>query len=857
MYPVLEIVPELKAQFIQQKILILQAPPGAGKSTVLPLQLMNENWLQKKIIMLEPRRLAARSVAMRMAQLLDEEVGETVGYRVRFENKVSAKTRIEVVTEGILTRMVQTDSTLEDVGLVIFDEFHERSLQADLALALCLQVQSLLRDDLKLLIMSATLDGEKISGVLNNAPILTSLGRQYPITYRYINPDKDLRLTQNVARVIRKALKDETGDVLVFLPGAGEIQHVQNLLESENISGVVPLYGDLPFKKQQEAILPHPQGLRKIVLATSLAETSLTIEGITTVIDSGYARVPKFDPRSGLTRLETVRVTRDAAYQRAGRAARLGPGVCYRLWPEAIHNMLQPNRQPEILEADLASLVLELANWGVNDLNELTWITPPPPGAISQARELLHDLEALEENKITARGKEMLKLPTHPRIAHMLLLGLDSKAQPNSARHTGLVPVSPRVPSALGSRHEAAMTDGLLSLSTDLASLLEERDPLPKEAGADLSLRVEVLRKWRAGERVNADRNVLERIERIAANWRKIFKLNVDNTIPPDSEVGRLIAEAYPERIAQQQTKQSERYKLANGRVVKLPEHDALAREPWLAVAHLDAGMNEGKIFLAASLDETDLQHRATETETVKWDATRGMVVAQLEKKIGNTILSSKPMQQISEPKRVAVLLNALREEGFKLIGWDEAHTEWQNRILSLRVWRKDEAWPNVTTENLLATANVWLTPYLNNITKRSELQKLDLQNILIGLLPWDLQPKAEKLAPVRLLVPSGSQIKLTYYNHGAAPVMEVRLQEMFGLLETPTINEGRTKILLHLLSPGYKPVQVTQDLKSFWQTTYHEVRKELRMRYPRHHWPDDPWTAEAVRGVKKRTPHP
>lgn len=854
-YPLLEIVPQLKAQFDQQKIIILQAPPGAGKSTVLPLQIMNEPWLaSKKIVMLEPRRLAARSVAMRMAQLLDEEVGETVGYRVRFENKVSAKTRVEVVTEGILTRMIQTDNALEDVGLVIFDEFHERSLQADLALALCLQVQSLLRDDLRVLIMSATLDGEKISGVLSNAPILTSLGRQYPITHQYINPDKELRLPQNVARVIRKALKEQQGDVLVFLPGAGEIQHVQQLLEAENVSGIVPLFGDLPFKKQQEAILPHPQGFRKIVLATSIAETSLTIEGITTVIDSGYARVPKFDPRSGLTRLETVRVTRDAADQRAGRAARLGPGVCYRLWPEATHHILQPNRQPEILEADLASLMLELANWGVTNLNELTWITSPPPGAINQARELLHTLEALADNKITARGKEMLKLPTHPRIAHMLLAGQDSKAQTNSARHTGLVPVSPVVPFTPGSRHKAAMTDGPLSLATDVASLLEERDPLPKEAGADLSLRIEVLRKWRAGERVNADRNVLERIERIASNWRRIFKLNVDNTLPPDSEVGRLIAEAYPERIAQQQEKQSERYKLANGRIVKLPAHDALARERWLAVAHLDAGSTEGKIFLAAPLDEADLQHRATEVETVTWDATRGMVIAQLEKKIGNTVLSAKPLLKIPEAKRITVLLAALREEGMKLVGWDDAHTEWQNRVLSVRTWRPDENWPDVHTDNLIATGDAWLTPYLNNITKRSELQKLDLLNMLTGLLPLDLQPKLDKLAPVRIAVPSSSQIKLNYFVDGRAPVMEVRLQEMFGLLETPAINEGRTKIVLHLLSPGYKPVQVTQDLKSFWQTTYHEVRKELRMRYPRHHWPEDPWTAEAVRGVKRRT---
>lgn len=830
-YPVLEIVPQLKTQFNSQKIIILQAPPGAGKSTVLPLQLLNESWLAgKKIIMLEPRRLAARSVAMRMAQLLDEEVGETVGYRVRFENKVSTKTRIEVVTEGILTRMIQTDNALEEVGLVIFDEFHERSLQADLALALCLQVQTLLRDDLRLLIMSATLDGEKISSVLNNAPILTSLGRQYPITHQYINPDKDLRLPQHVARVIRKALKEQTGDMLVFLPGAGEIQQVQQLLEAESISGVVPLFGDLPFKKQQEAIMPHPQSLRKIVLATSIAETSLTIEGITTVIDSGYARMPRFDPRSGLTRLETVRVTRDAADQRAGRAARLGPGVCYRLWPEATHHTLQTNRQPEILEADLTSLVLELANWGVTNLNELTWITSPAPGAVAQARELLHNLEALEENKITARGKEMLKLPTHPRIAHMLLAVRKSETVPLSLWR--------------GDKGEVA---------TDLASLLEERDPLPREAGADLSLRIEVLRKWRAGERVNADRNVLERIERIAANWRRIFKLNVDNSIPPDSEVGRLVAEAYPERIAQQQEKQSERYKLANGRVVKLPPHDALVRERWLAVAHLDAGSAEGKIFLAAPLDETDLQHRAVETETVKWDASRGMVVATLEKKIGNTVLSAKPLAQIPEAKRVLVLINALRDEGIKLLGWDDAHTEWQNRVLSIRTWRPDEGWPDVTTENLIATAHSWLTPYLSTITKRSELQKLDLVNILTGLLPWELQPRLDKLAPVRMGVPSGSHIKLNYFTDGRAPVMEVRLQEMFGLLETPTINEGRTKILLHLLSPGYKPVQVTQDLKSFWQTTYHEVRKELRMRYPRHHWPEDPWTAEAVRGVKRK----
>ncbi|MBL7862837.1 MAG: ATP-dependent helicase HrpB [Cyclobacteriaceae bacterium] len=820
-YPVLEIVPQLKEQFSEHTMLILQAPPGAGKSTILPLHLLQEPWLQgKKIIMLEPRRLAARSVAMRMAQLLNEEVGATVGYRVRFENRVHATTRIEVVTEGILTRMIQTDNALEGVGLVIFDEFHERSLQADLALALCLQAQSLLRPDLRVLIMSATLEGEKISNVLQGAPVIISQGRQYPIEYRYVNPDKDLRLAQNVARVIRKALVEQAGDLLVFLPGAGEIQSVQKLLEEHPAGVVVPLYGDLSFKAQQEAILPHVQGLRKIVLATSLAETSLTIEGITTVIDCGYSRVPRFDPRSGLTRLETIRVTRDAADQRAGRAARLGPGVCYRLWPEAIHHTLQPARKPEMLEADLASLVLELSKWGVTDLNELTWITPPPQGAVSQARDLLIALEALQENKITTRGKEMLQLPTHPRLAHMLL---------SSSRGEGT------------------------ALATDMAAMLEERDPLPKEVGADLSLRIEVLRKWRAGERVNTDRNVLERIERLAASWRKIFRIQPDNKMPADAAVGKLLAEAYPERIAQQQEKQGLRYKLANGRIVKLPEHDPLIRERWLAIAQLDAGSGEGKIFLAAPLDEADLMHRATEAESVRWDAERGQLVAVQEKRIGNTVLSSKPVTKISEAVRIQVLCSALREEGLKLVGWKEEHQEWQARVMSVRVWRPEEGWPDVREAQLLASAEEWLAPYLTNLSKRAELQRLELTTILAGMLPWELVSKLDKIAPVRLPVPSGSNIKLLYFADGRPPTMEVRLQEMFGSLETPTVNEGRTKILLHLLSPGYKPVQVTQDLKSFWQTTYHEVRKELRMRYPKHHWPEDPWTAEAVRGVKRR----
>jgi ATP-dependent helicase HrpB len=718
--------------------------------------------------------------------------------------------------------MLQTDNSLEGVGLVIFDEFHERSLQGDLALALCCQIQQILRDDLRILIMSATLDGEKLSSLLNNAPILTSLGRQYPITYRYIPTDNDTPIAVRMAKIIRKAFHETSGDILAFFPGAGEIQRTASLLEEENLAASLhPLYGDLPFKKQQEAILPHPAGLRKIVLATSIAETSLTIEGVSVVIDSGYARVPKFDPRSGLTRLDTQRVTRDAADQRAGRAGRLGPGICYRLWSEATHHHLIAQRSPEILEADLAPLMLELSQWGIINVNDLLWITPPPSGAISQAKELLEQLGAMEDGRITKRGREMLKLPTHPRIAHMLQL-------------------------ASGKNDEQA-------LAADIAALLEERDPLGKEAGADLSLRVETLRKWRAGERIQADRNILERIERLSASWRKFYDIQPDNATRADDETGKLLAGAYPERIARQIEKNSERYKLANGRVVKLPPHDPLMREQWLSVAHLDAGGGEGKIFLAAPVDEDDLRHLAEEKQTITWDDTRGMIVGASEQRIGSLILTSRPLQNIPSEKRIEVLCRVIQKDGLKMLGWDEQHDAWQARLMSLHTWRKEEGWPDVSYDNLLNTLAEWLSPYLTHASKRIDLQRLELSNILGGVLPWELAAKLNSLAPSKLLVPSGSMIDLHYFADGRPPFMEVRLQEVFGLTETPTINEGRTKIILHLLSPGYKPVQVTQDLKSFWHTTYHEVRKELRMRYPRHSWPEDPWTAEAVRGAKRR----
>lgn len=819
MFPVEEVISELRDKLISNRIVVLQAPPGAGKSTILPLRLLDEQWLQgRKIIMLEPRRLATRSVALRMASLLDEEPGKTIGYRVRFESVVSSNTRCEVVTEGILTRMIQSDNALEDVGLVIFDEFHERSIHADLALALCQQVQQLLRNDLRILIMSATLDSDQIAGVLK-APVITSTGKQYPVSLRYLSVDKGAPLATSILKVIRKAIAEEEGDILVFLPGTGDIHRVMELLDNgiDNVS-IHPLYGDLSFKKQQDAIMRHPKGMRKVVLATSIAETSLTIEGITIVIDSGFSRVPKFDPRSGLTRLETIRVTRDSADQRAGRAGRLTAGICYRLWQEASHAGLIATRQPEILEADLAPMILELFNWGVKNINELSWLTIPPPGAASQALDLLRELGAIKENTITSRGKKMVELPTHPRIAHMLL-----------------------------------ESDKLTSLATDVAALLEERDPLQKSGGTDVAIRVELLRRWRSGERVSADNSGLARIEKLAAAWRRLFKIRTDNTMPADSDIGKLIAEAYPERVARQQEKHSTRYKLVNGRSVRLPDHDTLIRERWLAVAQLDSGTIEGKIFLAAPLSEDDLIDRADEHEVIAWNSEKGMITAVIEKRIGSVVLASKPITTIPQDVKIRILCDAVRDEGLKLLNWDDSCREWQSRVLSLRQWRKDEEWPDVSDENLLNTTHNWLAPYLADVNKRQDFQRLELSNILMGILPWNLGKDLDKFAPARLAVPSGSMIKLKYFPTGAPPVMEVRLQEVFGLLETPTVNEGRNKVLLHLLSPGFKPVQVTQDLKSFWQTTYHEVRKELRVRYPKHHWPEDPWTAEAVRGAKRR----
>lgn len=820
--PVIEVIPLLREKLLTNRIVILQAPPGAGKSTVLPLHLLNEPWLaSRKTVMMEPRRLAAKTVAQRLAQELGEPIGDTIGYRIRFESKTGAKTRLEVVTEGILTRKIQSDSSLEDVGLLIFDEFHERSLQADLALALSLQIQRLLREDLRILIMSATLDAEHLSKLLN-APVVTASGRQYPVTINYVAAESDKPVPMSVSVAIRKALRDESGDVLVFLPGSGEIRQTMKLLEEDVLSAVVvPLFGDLPFQEQQEAIMPRKDGKRKVVLATSIAETSLTIEGIRVVIDSGWSRLPRFDPSSGLTRLETVRVTRDAADQRAGRAGRLAAGVCHRLWTESTNRHLTAQRKPEILDADLAPVVLELRQWGVTDAASLPWITPPPPGAVSQAADVLEALEAIDAKGITPRGKEMVKLPTHPRIAHMLTL--------------------------------PGMTTSVKALAADVAAVLEERDPLDRGAGADLGLRVEALRRWRSGEKTSADRQGLMRIDRLSSQWRKFLDVEADNTAPDGFVIGRLITAAYPERIARQQSRQSDLYTLMNGLVIKLPPHDPLVHQPWICAAHVDSGKGQGKIFLASPVHEDDLAPLAHEQSVVSWDSSGGRVTGSMEKRIGSLLLSSKPIPIISDEEASRVICHEVAESELRLLDWGEEEVGMQDRLMSVKSWRPDEAWPDVSTKALINDVERWLSPYLAGVRKVVEIKKLDKAGILLGMLPWDLQQKLDHLAPQRIEVPTGSMIRLSYLPDGSPPVLEVRLQEMFGLLDTPAVNEGRMKVVLHLLSPGYKPVQVTRDLKSFWQSTYFEVRNELKRRYPKHAWPEDPLSATPVRGAKRR----
>ncbi|WP_421764370.1 ATP-dependent helicase HrpB [Ekhidna sp.] len=816
--PIVEILDEVKSHLQQDNTLIVHAPPGAGKSTLLPIALFEEAWLKgQKIIMLEPRRLAARSIAMRLSELLGEQVGETIGYRIRFETRVSDATRIEVVTEGILTRMLHGDNTLEGVGLVIFDEFHERSIHADVALALCRESQQILRPDLKIMVMSATLNMPQLTQSLK-ASVVESKGRQYPVDIEYVGDQDQFMIPEMTANTVVKASKMHEGDILVFMPGQGEITKCAGILKSK-LKGfqIHPLYGQLPYNKQKAAILPDKEGRRKVVLATNIAETSLTIEGIKVVVDTGFGRTMKWDPKSGLSRLETVQISKDSADQRAGRAGRLSPGVCYRMWSKTTDSRLQEHRTPEILESDLASLALDLASWGISDPLSLTWLSPPPRGAWQAAVQTLHELEALENGRITPHGKEIHRLPCHPRLAHMMLM---------------------------------AEEEGLVSLAADVAALLEERDPLGKEAGIDINNRIEVLRTHR---RENRKGGRFDRIEKIAASYRQLFKEEVDNDPFDPYETGLLLTHAFPERIAFARPGNNAQFKLANGRIAMAGHKDDLAHESWLAIANLDARDGMGKIFMASPLNPKDLASRVKEVEVVEWDTEDGGLNASKDLRIGNIVLKSVPLPD-SEPSHLKdAIVQAIKKEGRTLLDWNEEVEQLQNRIKSLRRWESSHDWPDFSTDTLLMTNDEWLSPYLTEVKNPRDLKKINLYDVLLHSLDYEKQQELNKLVPAKMEVPSGSSIKIMYRDNGESPVLAARIQELFGMEETPSVNNGKQALLIHLLSPGFKPVQVTSDLKNFWNETYFEVRKDLKGRYPKHHWPDDPWTAEAIRGVKPR----
>lgn len=834
--PVLSILPELIKALTTAPITLLAAPPGTGKSTVLPLELKKKFLAPgRKMIMLEPRRLAARNVASRMAFLENEPVGAAVGYRVRFETKTSPATQIEVVTDGIMTRLLQLDPSLDGVDLVVFDEFHERSLQADLALALCRQAQALLRPDLKILVMSATLDTGPLSEILDGAPVIKAEGIQYPVEIRWARQPATGHWLPEMTQLLTRVFRETTGDILAFLPGGAEINRVRQSLEqqepAEKPVKIHALFGDLPLTQQQQAIEPSADGSRKLILATSIAETSLTIEGVSVVVDAGLQRLPFFEPRTGLTRMETVRVTRDAAAQRTGRAGRLGPGICYRLWTNAEHHQFLEHRKPEIVEADLASLVLELALWGVYEPDALEWVTLPPAATWFQAKNLLVELGALDAAGITMRGRQMAGIPAHPRLAHMLLEAANHKER-----------------------------NVLLPLACDLTALLEERDPFPRTAGSDLSARIDALRLFRSGERVNADRTALERIERISLQWRRDFRVQPDNKPADPYITGQLLLDAYPERLARCVDTQNARYKLQTGNYARLRPEDTMVRAEWIVAAHVDAGsvqsggFQEGRIYLAAPVHDALIREKSLPKTRVFWDEEKEAVTGVLEQTVGRLVLSSKPLQRLPDSDRIQCILDRLRDKGLRFLQFNETVERLRDRAGALRSWRPELSSPDLGDDALMTRLEDWLVPFLGDCKTAQEIRNLDFVMIFSALFTPDQLQQLERLAPGKLPVPSGSLIHVNYARDGQAPVMEVRLQELFGLAETPAVNGGRIPVTLHLLSPGYKPVQVTRDLRSFWNNTYAEVRKELRMRYPKHSWPDDPWTAEAVRGAKKRT---
>ncbi|MFN3842306.1 MAG: ATP-dependent helicase HrpB [Rehaibacterium terrae] len=822
-FPIDPLLPDILRSLAAHPRLVLEAPPGAGKTTRVPPALLDAPWLGgRRVLMLEPRRVAARAAAGFMAKQRGEAVGETVGYRIRFESKVSAATRIEVVTEGILTRMIQDDPTLDGVGALVFDEFHERHLSADLGLALALDVQAQLREDLRIVVMSATLDGDRLARFLD-APRLSSEGRGHPVTLAHFPARRDEPWQAQLRRCVEHALAAHPGDLLVFLPGQREIAQAHKVLAGalgENRQELLPLHGDLPVEAQARVLQPAPDGRRRIVLATNVAESSVTLPGVRVVIDSGLAREPRYDPNSGFSRLQTVVISQASADQRAGRAGRVAEGWCYRLWPES--QRLEPARRAEIHQVELAALALELAAWG--DAN-LRFLDPPPPGALASARELLQRLGALDGSAITAFGRRLLALGTHPRLAAMLLAPEDAAER---------------------------------ALACDLAALVEARDPLRGGRRDDWASRWQALAAFRVGRvPAEASRGALAAIDQAAKQWRR--RLRIDTPPPADApahRLGDLLLHAFPDRIARQHPADPRRYQLANGRSARLFDDSALYGEPWLVASELRLEERDSLILRAAPLDqarlERDFPNRFVAEDRVIWDAQRRGIAAVRERRFDRIVLETKPLARPDPARYADALVDAVRQLGLDALPWSDSLAQWRERVRCLREWLPELGLPDLGDEALLATLEDWLKPALAGKTRLDALGADELAEALKAGIDWHLRQRIDQLAPVRITVPSGMARPIEY-RHGEAPVLAVKLQELFGLADTPRIADGRVPLTLHLLSPAGRPLQVTQDLKGFWERTYPEVKKEMKGRYPRHPWPDDPWTATATHRAKPR----
>ncbi|MFI8718204.1 ATP-dependent helicase HrpB [Stenotrophomonas sp. NPDC077464] len=827
-FPISPLLPQIAAHLATHPRLVLEAPPGAGKTTQVPLALLDAPWLQgRKILMLEPRRVAARSAAQFMARQLGEDVGDTVGYRIRFENKVSARTRVEVVTEGILTRMLQDDPMLEGVGALLFDEFHERHLSADLGLALALDVQAQLREDLRIVVMSATLDGERLAQFLD-APRLSSEGRGFPVTISHFPARREESLEAQARRAVEQALAEHPGDILIFLPGQREINRTQAALEQALPADVqvLPLHGELPVEQQSRVLQPDPQGKRRVVLATNVAESSVTLPGVRVVIDAGLAREPRYDPNSGFARLDVVSIAQASADQRAGRAGRVADGWAWRLWPQS--QRLEAQRRPEMAQVELASLALELAAWGSDDLR---FVDAPPVGALAAARELLQRLGALSDSgALTALGRRMLTLGTHPRLAAMLL-------------------------AAQGGTEQA--------LACDLAALVEARDPL-RHGGDALAARWRALAAFRQGRAPHdANRGALAAIDAASKQWRR--RLRCDAT-PPSSvdahQLGDLLAHAFPDRIAARHPSDPLRYLLANGRSARLFDPSDLRGEPWLVAVELRYEARDALLLRAAPVDEDrlrrDFPQRFQQQDVVRWDADKRALVARRESRFDRIVLDSRSAGRVDPAHAAQALTEAVRELGLEALPWTDGLRQWQARALAVRAWMPELELPDVSDAALMASLSTWLTPAFSGRTRLDALDESALGEALKSPLPWAQRQLIDRHAPVRMAVPSGMERAIHYAidadgSTPQPPVLAVKLQELFGLADTPRIADGRVPLTLHLLSPGGRPLQVTQDLRNFWASTYAEVKKEMKGRYPRHPWPDDPWTANATHRAKPR----